>query len=64
MLTFDVNVYVSGISSVGTAITMYPTGNCKCYIIYGDGSNLSGVATDFTYYWCFSELSLVQVQHR
>ena len=43
------NLHVSGISSVGTAITMYPTsGIVSATSFYGDGSNLSGVATDFT----------------
>ena len=43
------NLHVSGISSVGTAITMYPTsGIVRATSFYGDGSNLSGVATDFT----------------
>ena len=43
------NLHVSGISSVGMAITMYPTsGIVSATSFYGDGSNLSGVATDFT----------------
>ena len=43
------NLNVSGISSVGAAITMYPTsGIVSATSFYGDGSNLSGVATDFT----------------
>ena len=43
------NVYISGITSVGTAITMYPSsGIVSATAYYGDGSNLTGVATGFT----------------
>ena len=38
---------VAGISSVGAAITMYPSsGIVSATSFYGDGSNLSGIATD------------------
>ena len=47
--TFGDNVYISGITSVGAAITMYPTtGIVSATAYYGDGSNLTGVATEFT----------------
>ena len=47
--TFGDNVYISGITSVGTAITMYPSsGIVSATAYYGDGSNLTGVATEFT----------------
>jgi len=38
---------VAGVSSVGAAITMYPSsGIVSATAFYGDGSNLSGIATD------------------
>ena len=38
---------VAGISSVGAAITMYPSsGIVSATSFYGDGSNLTGIATD------------------
>jgi hypothetical protein len=38
---------VAGVSSVGAAITMYPSsGIVSATSFYGDGSNLSGIATD------------------
>lgn len=38
---------VTGVSSVGAAITMYPSsGIVSATSFYGDGSNLSGIATD------------------
>ena len=38
---------VTGVSSVGAAITMYPSsGIVSATAFYGDGSNLSGIATD------------------
>jgi len=40
---------VTGVSSVGAAITMYPSsGIVSATSFYGDGSNLSGIATEFT----------------
>jgi hypothetical protein len=45
--TFQNNVFVAGISSVGAAITMYPSsGIVSATSFYGDGSNLSGIATN------------------
>ena len=42
--TFISGVYVSGIASVGAAITMYPTtGIVSATSFYGDGTNLTGV---------------------
>jgi hypothetical protein len=47
--TFGDNVYISGITSVGAAITMYPTtGIVSATAYYGDGSNLTGIATNLT----------------
>lgn len=47
--TFGDNVYISGITSVGTAITMYPsTGIVSASSYYGNGSNLTGIATGLT----------------
>ena len=38
---------VTGVSSVGAAITMYPSsGIVSATLFYGDGSNLSGIATN------------------
>ena len=38
---------VTGVSSVGAAITMYPSsGIVSATSFYGDGSNLSGIATN------------------
>ena len=40
---------VAGVSSVGAAITMYPSsGIVSATSFYGAGSNLSGIATEFT----------------
>ena len=42
--TFLSDVYISGITSVGAAVTMYPTtGIISATAFYGDGSNLTGV---------------------
>ena len=42
--TFLSDVYISGITSVGAAVTMYPTtGIVSATAFYGDGSNLTGV---------------------
>jgi len=47
--TFQNNVFVAGISSVGAAITMYPSsGIVSATSFYGDGSNLTGVASGLT----------------
>ena len=40
---------VTGVTSVGAAITMYPSsGIVSATAFYGDGSNLSGIATELT----------------
>ena len=47
--TFNNNVYIAGIASVGAAITMYAaTGIISATAFYGNGSNLTGIATGLT----------------